>query len=81
MTFHELRSGISRVGHRSKIIFVGDLKQNDLIKSRNDISGLAEFLNVARHMNEFTEINFTPDDIVRSSLVKSWIVACDKLGI
>lgn len=81
MTFHELSSVISRVGHRSKIIFIGDLKQNDLIKSRNDISGLSEFLNVARHMNEFSEITFTPDDIVRSSLVKSWIVACDKLGI
>ena len=81
MTFHELSSVISRVGHRSKIIFIGDLKQNDLIKSRNDISGLSEFLNVARHMDEFSEITFTPDDIVRSSLVKSWIVACDKLGI
>jgi len=81
MTFHELSSVISRVGHRSKIIFIGDLKQNDLIKSKNDVSGLKEFLNVARHMTEFTEITFTPDDIVRSSLVKSFIVACDKLGI
>lgn len=81
MTFHELNSVISRVGHRSKIIFVGDLKQNDLIKTRNDVSGLSDFLNVARHMNEFSEITFTPDDIVRSSLVKSWIVACDKLGV
>lgn len=81
MTFHELSSVISRVGHRSKIIFVGDLKQNDLIKSRNDISGLSDFLNVSRHMNEFSEITFTPNDIVRSSLVKSWIVACDKLGV
>lgn len=80
MTFHELSSVISRVGHRSKIIFIGDLKQNDLIKSRNDVSGLVTFLEVARHMNEFTEIAFTPDDIVRSSLVKSWIVACDKIG-
>jgi predicted ribonuclease YlaK len=80
MTFHELSSVISRVGHRSKIIFVGDLKQNDLIKSRNDISGLSEFLNVARHMNEFTEITFTPEDIIRSSLVKSFIIACEKLG-
>lgn len=80
MTFHELNSVISRVGHRSKIIFIGDLKQNDLIKSRNDVSGLSQFLEVARHMDEFSEILFTPDDIVRSSLVKSWIVSCDKLG-
>jgi len=81
MTFHELNSVISRVGHRSKIIFVGDLKQNDLIKSRNDISGLSDFLAVARSMDEYSEISFTPDDIVRSSLVKSWIVACDQKGL
>jgi len=80
MSWHELSSIITRVGHRSKIIFVGDLKQNDLIKSKNDVSGLSNFLEVARHMEEFTEISFTPNDIVRSSLVKSWIMACDRLG-
>lgn len=77
MTWHELNSVISRCGYRSKIIFVGDLKQNDLLKNKNDISGLAHFLNVARTMKEFTEISFTPADIVRSSLVKSWIMACE----
>jgi len=81
MTFHELSSVISRVGHRSKIIFIGDLKQNDLIKSKHDVSGLKQFLDVAHSMSEYTEIRFTPDDIVRSSLVKSFIVACDKLGL
>lgn len=81
MTFHELSSVISRVGHRSKIIFIGDLKQNDLLKSKYDVSGLKEFLQVAGSMKEYTQISFTPDDIVRSSLVKSWIVACDKLGL
>lgn len=81
MTWHELSSVITRTGHRSKIIFVGDLKQNDLVKTRNDVSGLQEFLNVAGTMNEFTRINFTSEDIVRSSLVKSFIVACEKLGV
>jgi predicted ribonuclease YlaK len=81
MTWHELSSVITRTGHRSKIIFVGDLKQNDLVKSRNDVSGLQDFLRVAETMNEFTRINFTSEDIVRSSLVKSFIVACEKLGV
>jgi predicted ribonuclease YlaK len=81
MTWHELSSVITRTGHRSKIIFVGDLKQNDLVKSRNDVSGLREFLNVCETMDEFTRINFTSEDIVRSSLVKSFIVACEKLGV
>lgn len=78
MTIHELSTVISRTGDRSKIIFVGDLKQNDLVKSRNDVSGLARFIDIAKTMEEYSQITFTPDDIVRSSLVKSWIVACEK---
>jgi len=80
MTWHELSTIMTRVGYRSKIIFVGDWRQNDLIKSRNDTSGLLEFLNVARKMSEFTEIEFNRDDIVRSSLVKSWVIACEESG-
>ena len=80
MTWHELSSVISRTGHRSKIIFVGDFKQNDLVKSKNDTSGLKQFLEVLHTMKEYQSVEFTPDDIVRSSLVKSFIVACDKLG-
>jgi phosphate starvation-inducible protein PhoH len=81
MTWHELSSVITRTGHRSKIIFVGDLKQNDLLKNKNDVSGLKEFLRVAETMKEFSMIEFTSEDIVRSSLVKSWIVACEKLEV
>jgi predicted ribonuclease YlaK len=77
MSWHELNSVISRCGQMSKIIFVGDLKQNDLLKNKHDVSGLSQFLEVAQHMQEFTKITFTPDDIVRSSLVKSWIIACE----
>lgn len=75
MTYHELSTVITRVGHQSKIIFVGDTKQNDLIKKSSETSGLPQFIQVAETMSEFTRIHFTPDDIVRSGLVKSWIVA------
>jgi phosphate starvation-inducible protein PhoH and related proteins len=81
MSFQELNTIITRVGYRSKIIFVGDWKQNDLVKSKYDTSGLPEFLNVARKMKEFTEFEFTRDDIVRSSLVKSWVIACEESGV
>lgn len=80
MTWHELSSIIGRVGYRSKIIFAGDKFQNDLVKSKNDVSGLEEFLDVAKTMREFEAIYFTPDDIVRSSLVKSFIEACAAKG-
>jgi len=36
-------------------------------------------MRIARTMKEFTEITFTPSDIVRSSLVKSWIIACENM--
>lgn len=77
MTFEELDTIITRVGHTSKIIFCGDYRQTDL-KKREDRSGLLKFLDIARGMNEFTRIEFTLDDIVRSSLVKNYIIAKTK---
>jgi phosphate starvation-inducible protein PhoH len=81
MTFHELDTVMSRTGYRSKIIFCGDMNQNDLVKNKYDVSGLLEFMHVIRQMDEFTEIRFTVDDIVRSSLVKNYIIAKESLGI
>jgi predicted ribonuclease YlaK len=81
MTWGELSTVITRIGHNSKVIFIGDTKQNDLTKKSNEISGMSDFLLVANSMKEFCRIHFTPEDIVRSSLVKSWIIACEKLGL
>jgi hypothetical protein len=39
---------------------------------------LNKFLEIATLMNSHTRIEFTVDDIVRSSLVKDWIVATMK---
>jgi len=80
LNWSEVNTIITRVGHRSKIIFSGDFKQTDLIKSSKDQTSFHSFLEVARKMPSFQEIYFTPDDIVRSSLVKQWIVACEELG-
>lgn len=81
LSFQELSTIITRVGYRSKIMFVGDWRQNDLIKSKHDVSGLKEFTNVARKMKEFSEVEFTRDDIVRSSLVRSFVIACEDSGL
>jgi phosphate starvation-inducible protein PhoH len=59
----------------SKIIWCGDYRQTDLNKKKNDMSGILKFLDIAQHMKSFTRIEFTVDDIVRSSLVKDYIVA------
>ena len=80
MTFQELDTVVTRIGHQSKIIFVGDTTQNDLLKKNNDTTGMPDFIKIASSMKEIVRIHFTSDDIVRSSLVKSYIIAKEKLG-
>ena len=74
MNFEEIDTVMTRVGYRSKIIWCGDYRQTDLRKS-NDKSGILKFFDIAHHMKAFTRIEFTPEDIVRSSLVKDYILA------
>jgi len=73
--YSELQTVMTRVGYRSKIIFCGDYRQTDLIKNKADTTGIKKFLEIANTMNCHTRIEFTVDDIVRSSLVKDWIMA------
>lgn len=73
--FEEIDTVMTRVGHMSKIIFCGDYRQTDLNKRKNDVTGILKFFDIAYHMESFTRVEFTTDDIVRSSLVKDYIVA------
>lgn len=84
MTDMEINSIITRVGNRSKIIFCGDFRQTDLYK-KTDMSGLKKFMVIADMMPSFRTIEFEVEDIVRSDLVKEYILARmayeDKYGI
>lgn len=74
MTDMELNSIITRVGNNSKIIFCGDFRQTDLNK-KHDVSGLKKFIAITNHMPSFRQVEFNVEDIVRSSLVKEYIIA------
>jgi predicted ribonuclease YlaK len=76
-----IQTVLTRCGNNSKIIFAGDFRQNDLTKNRNDQSGFETLLKVAKHMDEFTLIEFDRNDIVRSEFVKSFIIACEDLNV
>jgi len=80
LNFHELDSIITRVGENSKIIFSGDASQSDLVKT-NDRNGIHDFLNILRKMPSFDIIEFGIDDIVRSGLVKEYIIAKLEVGL
>ena len=80
LNFHELDSIITRVGENSRIIFCGDASQSDLVKT-NDRNGIHDFLNILRKMPSFDIIEFGINDIVRSGLVKEYIIAKLDIGL
>jgi predicted ribonuclease YlaK len=74
LNFHELDSIITRVGENTKICFCGDATQSDLQKT-NERNGIIDFMSILRKMPSFDIIEFGVDDIVRSGLVKEYILA------
>lgn len=81
MTLHEQVQIATRVGYRSKILFIGDSKQNDLVVKKTDVSGLPDFLRILRNMKSYSEVLFTRDDIVRSSWIKEFIISMEDLNL
>lgn len=73
--FGELDTVISRLGKNSKILICGDIMQTDLNKSKWDVTGLPDFVKIVEGMDEFDIVDFGVEDIVRSGLVKSYILA------
>jgi len=72
----ELHTVMTRVGTNSKIIFCGDTNQDDLTRKRyNEESGINCFRKILAKMKEFDTIEFDTNDIVRSNLLKSYIIA------
>ena len=80
LNFHELDSIITRLGVNSKIIFAGDAAQTDLQKA-HEKTGIMDFKKIIDDMDEFESIEFGIDDIVRSGLVKSYLISKINLGL
>ena len=80
MTLHELDSVITRVGKNCRIIFSGDFRQSDFVKQQ-DKNGLMDFMRIIERMKSFVFVDFNEQDIVRSAMVKDYIIVKDRLGI
>ena len=76
LNFSELSTIITRCGEGCRIIFCGDFRQTDL--NNRERLGLKHFCNIIRDMEEFDSIDFTENDIVRSQLVKSFIISQER---
>lgn len=74
--FKELITVITRLGVNSKLLLCGDTLQDDLERKREK-SGINDILEILKIMGDeyHHEITYTPDDIVRSDLVKRFLIA------
>tara|TARA_B100001113_G_scaffold248762_1_gene204862 strand:+ start:1057 stop:1800 length:744 start_codon:yes stop_codon:yes gene_type:complete len=80
LNFHELDSIMTRVGEDAKIIFSGDALQSDLVKT-NERNGVYNFLGIIRTMEEFGVTEFGIPDIVRSGLIRNYLIAKINAGL
>lgn len=80
LNFHELDSVMTRIGHCSKIIFCGDYYQSDF-RSENDKRGINTFLQIVEQLKHFSVISFNWEDIVRSGLVRDYIMTKEWMEI
>lgn len=72
LTRHEIYSVLSRLGHNSRVLVLGDAKQSDLTKGSS-----SEYLKhlASKMAEDFELVNFTYHDIVRSAFCKALIIA------
>ena len=80
LNFHELDTIMTRVGQESKIMFSGDFDQTDL-REDEEKAGLGQFIKIINEMKEFYSCEFDIGDIVRSGLVRSYIIQKYNTGL
>ena len=80
LNFHELDSVMTRVGENCRVIFCGDYLQTDF-ERESDRLGINKFLNIIDRMKDFTMIQFGWDDIVRSGVVRDYIMTKEMMGL
>ena len=80
LNFHELDSVITRIGENCKIIFCGDFHQSDF-RFQDEKEGLLKFINIIEQLKDFTMVNYDWKDIVRSGIVRDYIMTKEMQGI
>ena len=60
-------------------MFCGDATQSDLIKT-NERNGIIGFMEILRNMSSVDIVEFGVEDIVRSGLVKEYILTKLEMG-
>lgn len=72
LSFHECDSVITRLDDHSRLLICGDYFQSDL--KNGDKKGILDFMNILKTMDEFATIEFGIEDIVRSGMIRSYLI-------
>ena len=80
MTFQEIDTVMTRIGNNSRIVFCGDYRQTDLHKP-HEKTGIKELMTITNRMPSFDHIEFGIEDIVRSGVVKEYIIQKTEMGL
>jgi len=78
MNYHEAESTITRTGENCRLIIAGDTNQTDLKNGERE--GVHRFMKVIERMPSFAMVQFGKDDIVRSGIVKEFLIAKSELN-
>ena len=78
MSFQEIDTIMTRIGNNGRIIFCGDYRQSDLHKYEKE--GIKNFMKIADKISAFKHIEFQKEDIVRSALVKEYLIQKTEMG-
>ena len=69
-----------RLSQAQRIMFCGDVNQTDLTRDK-ERNGIVDFQRILENMEEFSMIEFGVNDIVRSGLIKSYLISKMQLGL
>ena len=80
MTFQEIDTVMTRMGNNSRVAFCGDYRQTDLTKP-HERTGIHEFMRITKRIHTFRHVEFAKEDIVRSGIVRDYIINKTELGL
>ena len=80
MTFQEIDTVMTRMGNNSRVVFCGDYRQTDLTRP-HERTGIHEFMRITKRISTFTHIEFEKEDIVRSGVVRDYIITKTEMGL
>jgi phosphate starvation-inducible protein PhoH len=77
MSFEELNTIITRVGENTRVMFCGDIRQCDLGWQESGFGTMKKVL--TKLPKYFTMVSMEVEDIVRSDLVRDYIIAVERM--